>query len=202
MSTQNQDGIQRMVDIEQKISQGKGTGYIHWAKKFNLQQMSQTMVYLEKYGFHSPEDVDNALQEAIRSQNHISHQIRELEQRISDNKELLRQIAVYRKTKPVYDGLKKFKKAKQRAKYEEENRTDFALFSASGKYFKEKGITKLPATPKVREENEKLISQKTSLYTDLREQESKTAELRRIKSNLHSMLQEKPKTRKREETLE
>ncbi len=68
IKAQEQGGVQRMVDIDRKMSEGKGAGYAHWAKKFNLQQMSQTMIFLEQYGFENPEEVEAALQEAMRSQ--------------------------------------------------------------------------------------------------------------------------------------
>ena len=33
-----QDGVQRLVDIEQKMAEGKGRGYERWAKIHNLKQ--------------------------------------------------------------------------------------------------------------------------------------------------------------------
>lgn len=183
-----QDRIQRMVDIGQKMAEGKGAGYVHWAKQFNLQQMSQTMLYLEKYGFQSPEEVEEALQEAIRSERDTVQQIRGKERQIAENKELMRQAENYRRTKPAYDGLKKIKRAKRRAEYEEENRTELALFAAAGRHFKAKGLTRLPQTARLQEENERLISEKNGLYEKLREKRAKTGELQSMKANLDTML--------------
>ena len=39
-----------LIDIEAKIRAGKGFGYQHWAKKFNLKQMAQTLSYLQEHG--------------------------------------------------------------------------------------------------------------------------------------------------------
>jgi len=177
-----------MVDIGQKMAEGKGGGYVHWAKQFNLQQMSQTMLYLEKYGFQSPEEVEEALRGAIRSERDTVQQIRGKERQIAENKELMRQAENYRRTKATYDGLKKIKRAKRRAEYEEENRTELALFAAAGRHFKAKGLTKLPQTARLQEKNERLISEKNGLCEELREKRAKTGELQSMKANLDAML--------------
>ena len=184
------DSVQRMVDIPAKMSEGKGKGYEWWAKGFNLQQMSQTMIYIEECGFSCPEDVDTAIKEASDRQRKLSKEIKSIEKKIADNKELIRQASVYRKTKPAYAGLKKARKPER---YREENRTDLALFEAAGRYFKERGLTKLPDVAKIQSENESLMSRKNTVYSEYRGQKTKTAELRRVKSNLDAMLEQEHK---------
>ena len=192
----NQDSIQRMVDIPAKMGEGKGKGYEWWAKGFNLQQMSQTMIYLEECGFSCPEDVDHAIQESSDRQRALSKEIKSMEKKIADNKELIRQASVYRKTKPSYDGLKK---ARKRERYEEENRADLALFAAAGRYFQERGMTKFPDLAKIKAENQSLVSRKNAIYSEYLEQKTKTAELRRVKTNLDAMLRQEYKPQRRQE---
>ncbi len=192
----NQDSVQRMVDIPAKMSEGKGKGYEWWAKGFNLQQMSQTMIYLEEYGFSCPEDVDTAIKESSDRQRELSKEMKSIEKRIADNKELIRQATVYRKTKPTYDGLKKARKPER---YREENRADLALFEAAGRYFKERGMTKFPAIAKIQAENESLLSRKNAIYSEYRGQKTKTEELRRVKSNIDVMLKQEHKPQRRQE---
>ena len=50
-----QDGVQRLVDIEQKMAEGKGRGYERWAKIHNLKQAAKTLSVYQQYGFTSPE---------------------------------------------------------------------------------------------------------------------------------------------------
>ena len=192
----NQDSVQRMVDIPAKMSEGKGKGYEWWAKGFNLQQMSQTLIYLEEYGFSCPEDVDNAIKESSDRQRTLSKEMKSLEKKISDNKELIRQASVYRKTKPAYDGLKKARKPER---YREENRADLALFEAAGRYFKERGLTKFPDIVKIQAENESLLSRKNAVYSEYRGQKTKIAELRRVKSNIDAMLKQEHMPQRRQE---
>lgn len=192
----NQDSVQRMVDIPAKMSEGKGKGYEWWAKGFNLQQMSQTMIYLEKCGFSCPEDVDAAIKESSDRQRALSKEMKSMEKKIADNKELIRQASVYRKTKPVYDGLKKTRKPER---YREQNRTDLVLFEAAGRYFKERGLTKFPAVAKIQAENESLLSRKNAVYSEYRGQKTKTEELRRVRFNIDAMLKQEHRPQRRQE---
>lgn len=122
--------------------------------------------------------------------------LKELERRISGNRELIRQITAYRQTKPAYDGLKTARKPEQ---YREQHRSDLARYEAAARYFKEQGFKKLPAVPKLQAENEALISEKNAIYGTYREQKAEVAELQRVKSNLHTILrQEQAKDRRQD----
>ncbi len=191
-----QGAVRRLVDIQAKMSEGKGEGYEWWAKGFNLQQMSQTMIYLGECGFSCPEDIDAAIKEASGRQREMSKEVKSIEKKIADNKELMRQASVYRRTKPTYDGLKK---ARNKERYREQNRADLALFEAAGRYFKERGMTTFPAITKIREENESLLSRKDAVYSEYRSQKAKTAELHRVKDNMNAMLKQEHKPHRRQE---
>lgn len=99
--TPNPDSPQRLVDIAAKRAEGKGIGYERWAKTFNLKQMAKTMNFLSEHGFASPEEVDTALEAAISGQHAAGEKLKELESRITANKELMHQISVYRSGKPL-----------------------------------------------------------------------------------------------------
>ena len=185
--TPNPDSPQRLVDIQKKLSEGKGKGYERWAKTFNLKQMAKTMNFLSEHGFTSPEEVDAALEAAISGQHATGEKLKELESRITANKELMRQITIYRRTKPAHDGLKTAKKPER---YREAFHADLTLYEAAVRYFRERGLKKLPATSRLQAENEALISEKNGIYTKYREQKARAAELQKVKSNLAAMLRQ------------
>ena len=185
--TPNPDSPQRLVDIQKKLSEGKGKGYERWAKTFNLKQMAKTMNFLSEHGFASPEEVDAALEAAISGQHAAGEKLKELESRITANKELMRQITIYRKTKPAHDGLKTARKPER---YREAFHADLTLYEAAVRYFRQQGLKKLPAVSKLQAENEALISEKNGLYTEYREQKARAAELQKVKSNLAAMLRQ------------
>ena len=185
--TPNPDSPQRLVDIAPKRAEGKGIDYERWAKTFNLKQMAKTMNFLSEHGFASPEEVDAALEAAISGQHATGEKLKELESKITANKELMHQISVYRKTKPAHDGLKTAKKPER---YREAFHADLTLYEAAVRYFRQQGLKKLPAVSKLQAENEALISEKNGLYTEYREQKDRAAELQKVKSNLAAMLRQ------------
>ena len=63
-----QDSVQRLVDIEQKMAEGKGKGYERWAKIHNLKQAAKTLTIYQQYGFSSPEQLEAAVATAYQDQ--------------------------------------------------------------------------------------------------------------------------------------
>ena len=190
------DSVQGMIDIQKKLSEGKGTGYEKWAKIHNLKQAAKTVNFLSEHGFSSPEELEAAFVEATAALDTAGGSLKELERRIAGNRELIRQITAYRQTKPAHDGLKTSRKPEQ---YREQHRSDLARYETAVRYFKEQGLKKLPAVPKLQAENEALISEKNGIYSTYRGQKARAAELQRVKSNLHTILrQEQAKDRRQD----
>lgn len=40
--------FQMLVDIQAKLAEGKGDGYARWAKRYNLKEMSKTLIFLQE----------------------------------------------------------------------------------------------------------------------------------------------------------
>ena len=194
INTPKPDTIQGMVDIQKKLSEGKGAGYGKWAKIHNLKQAAKTVNFLSEHGVTSPGELEAALAEAATTLDTAGSSLKELERRIAGNRELIRQITAYRQTKPAHDELKTAKKPEQ---YREQHCSDLAHYEAAVRYFKEQGLKKLPAVSKLQAENETLISEKNAIYSTYREQKARVAGLQRVKSNLHTILrQEQAKDRR------
>ena len=117
-SAPKQDGVQRLVDIEQKMAEGKGKGYEHWAKIHNIKQMAKTLNVYQQYGFTSPEQLEAAFDTAYEEMRQTSGELKTLETKLQGKKELQRQVLAYAKTKPARDGLKAQKSEKARAAYQ------------------------------------------------------------------------------------
>ena len=169
-SAPKQDGVQRLVDIEQKMAEGKGKGYEHWAKIHNIKQMAKTLNVYQQYGFTSPEQLEAAFDTAYEEMRQTSGELKTLETKLQGKKELQRQVLAYAKTKPARDGLKAQKSPKARAAYRQAHESDFIIADAAARYFKAHGITRLPARKALQDEIEQLVSKKSGLYNTYHEQ--------------------------------
>ena len=183
-----QDSVQRMVDREAKRAEGKGAGYDRWAAVHNLKQMAATMSIYEESGFTSPEELEAALAAASAELNSVHAELKAVESTLREKKDLQKQLLAYIKTKPARDGLKAQKTEKARRAYREQHESDFIIAEAATRYFKAKGISKLPASKALQAEIEQLTREKNALYNDYREKRERTTELQTVKSNIEQIL--------------
>ena len=197
-----QDGVQRLVDIEQKKAEGKGRGYERWATMHNLKQMAATLNVYQEYGFTSPEQLEAAVDTAYQEMRQTSGKLKALETKLQGKKELQRQVLAYAKTKPARDGLKAQKSEKARAAYRQAHESDFIIADAAARYFREHGITKLPARKALQDEIEQLVSKKSSLYNTYHEQKQRYTELQTVKRNIDQILRREEPRRRKEQSHE
>ena len=201
-SAPKQDGVQRLVDIEQKMAEGKGKGYEHWAKIHNIKQMAKTLNVYQQYGFTSPEQLEAAFDTAYEEMRQTSGELKTLETKLQGKKELQRQVLAYAKTKPARDGLKAQKSPKARAAYRQAHESDFIIADAAARYFKAHGITRLPARKALQDEIEQLVSKKSGLYNTYHEQKQRYAELQTVKRNIDQILRREEPRRRKEQSHE
>ena len=197
-----QDGVQRLVDIEQKMAEGKGRGYERWATMHNLKQMAATLNVYQEYGFTSPEQLEAAVDTAYQEMRQTSGELKALETKLQGKKELQQQVLAYAKTKPARDGLKAQKSEKARAAYRQAHESDFIIADAAARYFKAHGITKLPARKALQAEIEQLISEKDGLYNTYHEQKQRFKELQTVKRNIDQILRRDEPHRRKEQSHE
>ena len=179
-----QDGVQRLVDIEQKMAEGKGRGYERWAKIHNLKQAAKTLSVYQQYGFTSPEQLEAAVDTAYQKMRQTSGELKALETKLQGKKKLQRQVLAYAQTKAARDGLRAQKSEKARAAYRQAHESDFIIADAAARYFKAHGITKLPARKALQAEIEQLISEKDGLYNTYHEQKQRFKELQTVKPHM------------------
>ena len=190
--------IQRMVDRAAKRAEGKGIGYDRWAAVHNLKQMAATVAAMEQYGF-TPDELDAALVSANADLHSSTAKLKPIETAIREKKDLQKQVLAYAKTRDVRDGLKKQKADKARKAYREKHESDFIIADAAVRYFRQKGITKLPTYKSLQAEIEQLTAEKNALYNEYRANKERVRELQTMKSNLSQMHHGEPSRQKKHE---
>ena len=194
-----QDSVQRLVDIEQKMAEGKGKGYERWAKIHNLKQAAKTLTIYQQYGFSSPEQLEAAVATAYQEMRQTSGELKALETKLQGKRELRQQVLAYAKTKPIREGLKAQKSEKARAAYRQAHESDFIIADAAARYFREHGIKKLPTYKSLQAEIEQLTADKNARYNDYREKKERVRELQTVKGNIDQMMRGAPSQQKRHE---
>ena len=151
-----------------------------------------------QYGY-SPEELDAALVSANADLQDSTAKLKALDAAIREKKELQTQVLAYAKTKPARDGLKAQKSEKARRAYREQHESDFIIADTAARYFREHGITKLPASKALQREIEQLTVQKNAGYNDYREKRQRAQELQTVRRNIDQILRGAPSQQKKRE---
>ena len=181
--------IEKLIDLEAKRAEGKGSGYIHWGKTFNLKTMAKTLIYLQENGLTDLDALDAALEDAHKKVTTSRTSIKAIEQTLKEKKELQRQVLNAHAGKDLHAEYLKLPKKKQE-KFYEENRPALMLYDAAMRYFKENGVKTIPTVKRIQDEIEDLTSKKNDAYTDYRESQKREKELQTVKANIETILRQ------------
>ena len=185
------DKIGKLIDIQAKLAEGKGTGYERWAKKFNLKAMAQTLLLLQEKGLTDEDTLNQRIAELETKYHDALAVVKNLEGRMKANKELRYHVAAYANTKSVAQQLKT---AKRPAAFEEQHRAELTAYRAAAAYFKANNLTKLPSPKKLEVEYAQLASEKAKFYEQYKEAKEELLKLKTAKQNVASFFREEEQT--------
>ena len=155
-----------MIDIEQKIREGKGAGYERWAKSFNLKQMADSLLFLQEQEIDSLEKLDEKTDAAVKTFHDLADQIKVHESSLHEIAELKTHIINYVKTREVY---KEYRKAGYSKRFLEEHRAEIEIHKAAKTAFDKAGVKKLPKVKELSAEYSQVLEEKKKCYTAYRE---------------------------------
>ena len=182
-----QDTIGKLIDIQSKMTEGKGIGYKRWLTKHNLKVMAQTVKLLQEKNLTDEDALNQRIAELETKYHDTLAVMKDLEGRMKANKELRYHIAAYTSTKNVAQQLKT---AKRPVAFEEQHRAELTAYRAAAAYFKANNITKLPSPKKLEAEYAQLASEKAKFYEQYKEAKEELLKLKTAKQNVASFFRE------------
>ena len=186
-----QDTIWKLIDIQSRMTEGKGIGYERWAKKHNLKAMAQTLILLEEKGLTDEDALNQRIAELETKYHDALAVVKDLEGRMKTNKELRYHVAAYTNTKNIAQQLKA---AKRPAAFEEQHRAELTAYRTAAAYLKANNITKLPSPKKLEAEYAQLASEKAKFYEQYKEAKEELLKLKTAKQNVASFFREEEQT--------
>ena len=182
-----QDTIGKLIDIQSKMTEGKGIGYKRWLTKHNLKVMAQTVKLLQEKGLTDEDALNQRIAELETKYHDALAVVKDLEGRMKFNKELRYHVAVYASTKGI---VQQFNTAKRPVAFEEQHRAELTAYRAAAAYFKANSITKLPSPKKLEAEYAQLASEKAKFYEQYKEAKEELLKLKTAKQNVASFFRE------------
>ena len=186
-----------LVDIQAKLSEGKSEGYARWAKKYNLKEMSKTLIFLQEHKIGSADELNERTAAATEKYHQLGDSIKAAETRMAEIAVLKTHIVNYAKTHPVYDA---YRKAGYSKKFLDTHREEITLHKAAKAAFDETGLKKLPKVKALNAEYSDLLTQKKAAYPDYRKAREEMQELVKAQKNIELFFAEEKDAQEKQQT--
>ena len=179
--------FQMLVDIQAKLAEGKSMGYARWAKRYNLKEMSKTLIFLQENKIGSIEEMQERIDAATARYHELGDSIKAAETRMAEIAVLRTHIVNYARTRPVYDA---YRKAGYSKRFLDIHREEITLHKAAKTAFDEAGLKKLPKAKDLSIEYAELLKKKKEAYPDYRKARNEMQELVRARKNVERFFAE------------
>ena len=173
--------FQLLVDIQGKMAEDKSVGYKKWATKFNLKEMSKTLLFLQEQKINSAEELRERAATATERYHAMGDSIKAAEARLTEIAVLKTHIINYAKTREVYAT---YRKAGYSKAFLEAHREEITLHKAAKAAFDEAGLQKLPKVKALDAEFAELLTKKKAAYPEYRKARDEMQELVRAQKNV------------------
>ena len=173
--------FQLLVDIQGKMAEGKSVGYKKWATKFNLKEMSKTLIFLQENKIGSMDEMEEQVRAATMRYHELGDSIKAAEARMAEIAVMKTHIINYAKTRSIYEA---YRKAGYSKRFLEANRESIALHKAAKAAFDEAGLKKLPKVKELSIEYVELLKKKKAEYPSYRKARERMQELMKAQKNV------------------
>ena len=186
-----------LVDIQSKLAEGKGEGYAQWAKRYNLKEMSKTLIFLQENKIGSIEELRERAAAATERYHAMGDSIKAAEARLTEIAVLKTHIINYAKTHEVYAA---YRKAGYSKAFLEAHREEITLHKAAKAAFDEAGLKKLPKVKDLNVEYAELLAKKKTAYPEYRKARDEMQELMKAQKNVEMFFAEEKVPKEKAQT--
>lgn len=170
-----------VIDIQEKMAQGKNGGYLRWAKKYNVKQFAESILFLQQHDIHDKETLDALVDGSAARYHELMQNIKDAEAKMAENKVLKTHIINYSKTRDTYVAYRKSGYSK---KFFEAHREAITLHKAAKEAFSKLPDGKIPKVKELNEEFARLLSTKKEAYSEYKKIKKEMREYQIAKQNV------------------
>lgn len=174
-----------LIDIQEKLLQGKGGGYQKWATVYNIKQMAQTLLFLQERDVRTYEQLSKMTTDTSERFHELSQNIKIAEKRLGEIAVLRTHIINYSKTREVYIAYRKSGYSK---KFFESHREELTLHKAAKEAFSKISDKKIPKVKELNEEYVYHLKKKKVTCAEYRQAKKEMTDYVKAKHNVDAFL--------------
>ena len=179
-------GVSLIIDIQNSIKAQESKGYEHWAKINNLKEAAKTLNYLTENNLLQYADLEKKVEDIHSSYTRTGEELKRVEARLREVQPLIKNIANYRKLKPVYDA---YMKAKDKSAFRAKHEAELVIFEAAKTtLLAMQGDQKLPSRKALQAEQQRLTDEQQRLYDERARLKREMKQIDTIKTNVDMLL--------------
>ena len=174
--------VNLIIDIQERMAQGKSPAYARWAKVYNLKQMAAALQYLQEHKLTNYEELAASTEAAVDHFHALAGELRETEAALSHTVQPMGATVDVAKTRPVFDGDKA---ARYRKKYLAQHEAALADYRAAKAALNDLlDGEKLPKMDVLKKKRRELAEQKKALPAQYRTAQKEMREIVTVKGNI------------------
>lgn len=177
--------VNLLIDIQAKLAAGKGAGYEHWAKIFNLKEAAKTLNFLVDNGLTNYDELAARAVQTGDNFDVASRRIKQLEARMAEIAQIKTHIINYSKTREVYAA---YKKSRHKKEFRAEHEIQIAQHEAAKKAFDALGGKPIPKVAQLSEQYTALLIEKQKQYVEYQTARRDMIAYRTAKANVDKIL--------------
>ena len=179
--------IRLIVDVATLVKAQQNRYYAEKVKIGNLQQMANTLSFLQDNGIGSEEELTALLASTKEDVNRELTALRETEAQLRKTNLLIRNTGQYLANKAVY---REYLYAPNKKNFRREHETSILLYEAARKELRElSGGKKIPMLKQLKKDKAALVVKKNAQYESYSFARSKLRELQTVEKNVRSILE-------------
>lgn len=182
--------VRLIVDLEKCIKAQQSRAYAQKVKITNLQQMAQTLAFVQERKYASADEVKQALSDAKEKTSVARNNLKSTEARLSEINRQIRLTGQYFGNKAIYTEYRKLNKSTE---FYDVHRAEIALYESARDALREiSNGKKLPSIKALKEEKERLTASKNAQYEAYQTARTEHRELQTVFTNIQQMLDYQP----------
>ncbi len=178
--------VNLIIDIQQRMAEGKGPGYEQWAKIYNLKQMAAALQFLQENNLTDYDELAAKTESTVDQVHALAGELRDVEAQLSTTKELMGAVVDYAKTRPVFEA---YRAARYSRKFLAEHETELANYRAARATMNSiLNRAKLPKMDELKKSRAELTAKQKNLRQEYRAAQRDMREFVTVKGNIDHLI--------------
>ncbi len=192
--------LRLVVDLQKNVKAMQSPGYAHRVKISNLQEMANTIIYVQEHGYNTQTELKNAFSESLKQLDQATDLLMEMNENLKSINRQIHYTGQYFAHKVIYT---EFLKTKNKSKFRKEHTTEIRAYEEARDWLKSfYPDGKMLSIKSLKEQKTRLQEQINQQKSSIRFLKNLTQDLKTVNKNveaiLHNQIPKKQKTQEPE----